>query len=257
MLIAQITDLHLGTEVRIDGVAVDTFEALRTAVEHLNSFDPRPDAVIATGDLTDEGRPQEYRALRELLSPLPMPVYLIPGNHDHRENMRSAFASFDYLRNDSEFLHHVIDDYELRLIGLDTHVPGESGGLQCERRLSWLAATLAEAPQKPTFIYMHHPPFDTGIPEFDGMGLSGADALGTVVARHSQIVGISCGHIHRAMNLRWAGTVVNVAPSSAFHYPLKFRATGKLAPVLEPPACLMHHWTRNAELVSHLSYIRR
>ena len=92
-----------------------------------------------------------------------MPVYLIPGNHDEREALADAFSDHDYLPRDREFLHYVLEQYPVRLIGLDTLVPGKGSGLMCEERLTWLAARLEVAPARPTVVFMHHPPFVTGI----------------------------------------------------------------------------------------------
>ena len=70
---------------------------LERAVAHVNALDPRPDVVLATGDLVDGGKPEEYARLRRLLAPLAMPVYLIPGNHDARDALRAVFADHAYL----------------------------------------------------------------------------------------------------------------------------------------------------------------
>ena len=108
------------------------------------------------------GRPEEYAVLNRLIEPLRMPVYAIPGNHDERRAFKEAFAAHTYLPSDGEFLHYAIEDYPLRLIGLDTTIPGEEGGMMCAERLSWLDARLSEERERPTAIFMHHPPFLTG-----------------------------------------------------------------------------------------------
>jgi len=254
MLIAQITDLHAGSRIEMPGYEVDTLARVAKAVTHLNGLDPAPHLVLATGDLTRDGTREEYEALKAAFAPLAMPLYLLPGNHDDRAMLRAVFAEHGYLPGDG-FLHYTIEDGPLRIIALDTHVPGENGGELCAERLAWFEATLGEAPEQPTLVAMHHPPFSTGLPEFDCIGLAGAEAMGEIVARHPQIETILCGHVHREITLRWQGTLVTVTPSAAYQYPLELRDGVGFHPVDEPPACRLCHWRPEVGLVSHLSYI--
>jgi Icc protein len=196
MIIAQISDMHVTAEGRLAYRRVDTAGHLARAVDHLLGLSPRPDAVLATGDLVDAGSPDEYARLRRLLAPLPMPVYLVPGNHDDRQALAAAFADHRYLPREG-FMHYVVEPYPVRLVVLDTVVPGEGGGLMCEARLQWLDARLREAPARPTMVVMHHPPFKTGIAFMDSLGLANADALAAVIERHPQVERIVCGHLHR------------------------------------------------------------
>src|SRR5215468_4027595 len=178
MIIAQISDLHIRAPGQLAYRRVDTAPCLERCVAQLAHMTPRPDLVLATGDLVDVGLPEEYRHLRALLAPLPMPVYLIPGNHDRREPILAEFADHPYLPRQGTFLHYVIEDHPVRLIGLDTLVVGQGGGHMCDERLAWLAARLEEAPRRPTMIFMHHAPFHTGIEHMDRLGLEGAEADG-------------------------------------------------------------------------------
>ena len=255
MLIAQLTDTHIKAEGKLAYRKVDTAKNLERSVDHLLQLDSRPDLVLITGDLTDFGRPDEYALLRRLLAPLTMPLYLIPGNHDLRENMRAAFADHAYLPVDGEFLHYVVDDYPVRLIGLDTVVPGENGGLMCAQRLAWLDARLCEATERPTLLFMHHPPFATGITHMDVQRCEGAEALGALVERHRQVFRILCGHVHRAVQLQWHGVTASIAPSSSHSVALDVRPDGPSQFVLEPPTCQLHYWREDTGLISHLSCI--
>src|SRR5215470_3359119 len=118
MLIAQISDLHIRARGQLAYRRVDTAWYLARCVEQLLRMTPRPDVVVATGDLVDVGHPDEYRHLRELLTPLPMPVYLIPGNHDRRDPLVAEFPEHAYLPRHGSFLHYVLEDFPLRMIGL-------------------------------------------------------------------------------------------------------------------------------------------
>lgn len=253
MLIAQISDLHVMAPGELAYGRVDTAGHLQRAVETLLALDPLPDLVVATGDLADGGAPAPYAELRRLLAPLPMPVYLLPGNHDDRDALRAAFPEAAYLRRDPEFLHYDLDLGGLRLIALDSLVPGAVHGALCARRLAWLEARLEELPDRPVLLCLHHPPFRSGIALMDDHGLrEGAEALAALVARHPRVERVLCGHLHRSIQVRWAGTLALTAPSTAHQLALDFRRDAGLALHLEPPGMLLHHWIEGQGLVTHL-----
>jgi Icc protein len=254
VLLAQISDFHIGVPGGDMDRRFDSATQLERAVQHLCRMEPRPDVVLCTGDLVNDGQPEEYARLAELLKPLPMPWYAIPGNHDDREQLRAAFAHLGYLPSQG-FLCYAVDAGPLRLIGLDTNIPGAPGGKLCGERRVWLAARLAEAPERPTVVFMHHPPFRTGIHPADAMGLEGADTLAEVIRRHPQVEAVLCGHLHRPIVKRFAGTVASTCPSTMHQVELDLSTPGRLALLPEPTACQLHLWTAGAGLVSHTSYI--
>jgi 3',5'-cyclic-AMP phosphodiesterase len=254
MIIAQISDMHVKPEGRLAYRHVDTAAYLARAVRHLLAIEPRPDLVLATGDLVDAGLPDEYARLRALLAPLTMPVYLLPGNHDDRGALVAAFPEHTYLPRDG-FLHYVVDAGPLRIVALDTLVPGRGGGLLCAERLDWLASRLHESRTRPTLIVMHHPPFPTGIAHMDRLGLDNADAFGAVVRGHAHVEAILCGHLHRPIQTRWNGTIAMTSPSTAHQVVLDLRPGGASAFAMEPPACLLHLWRPDAGVITHTSYI--
>src|SRR5262249_31314915 len=145
---------------------IDSAAGLRRAIDLINRLDPAPDLVLATGDLTDTGKPGDYAALRDILSALEKPCYLIPGNHDSRRDLRRAFPAQPF-PPDGDFLHYAIEDFALRILMLDTLVPGTDGGALCTKRLAWLEAQLVAGNRRPTLIAMHHPPVAIGIGELD------------------------------------------------------------------------------------------
>ena len=256
MLIAQITDSHIKAEGQLAYKKVDTEQNLRRCVEHVMGLVPRPDIVLMTGDLTDFGRPDEYALLRRLIAPLPMPVFVIPGNHDTREGMRQAFHDHDYLPQGGEYLHYVIDDYPLRLIGLDTIIPGKPEGILCVERLDWLDQQLKSRPDTPTALFMHHPPIETGIKHMDVQNCHNNDALGELLKGHKQVIHILCGHVHRPIHTHWYDIPVTIAPSSSHYVALDLQENPPANFTLEPPTVQLHFWRNNANsLLSHLSFI--
>ena len=264
MILAHITDTHIVSPGRlfrcpVQGTAADaerlsiefdTAPYLARAVARLNTLVPRPDIVALTGDLVDHGEPEEYAHLRALLAPLAMPVFVIAGNHDQREPLRAAFGGEGYLPQEG-FLQYTVEDWPLRLVALDTTIPGQHGGTLCDERLGWLDRTLAMQPARPTAILMHHPPFATGITYMDNYGLDNATGLAEVVGRHPQVERILCGHLHRAIDRRFAGTVAGTAPSTAHQIRLNLVPDARISFIFEPPGYQLHLWEAETGLVTH------
>lgn len=257
MLLVQLSDLHVRPPgQRVNG-RVDTNALAAQAVRAVRALPQPADAVLVTGDLTDYARPDEYAHLRELLAPLPCPVYLMAGNHDDRDALRAAFPDHAYLhRGDSgPFVQYAIDFGGRRLIALDSLVPRAPQGELCAQRLAWLARTLDEAPGVPTMIAVHHPPFLTGIGHMDEMGLRGGVAeFERIVAAHPNVERVVCGHLHRSIQRRWGGTVAQTAPSTAHQLDLNLAPGAIGAYTFEPPGFLVHAWSEALGLVTHLSF---
>jgi Icc protein len=214
MLIAQISDTHIlavgddhpSSELRAD--------CLMRVVADIN--EQRPDVVLFTGDTVQHGRADEYARLRELLGPLAAPLYLVPGNRDDNDALRGAFDDMGFLPTDGEFLHYAVDTHAARILALDSTAPDERKGRYCSERQQWLAATLAAEPERPTLLFIHHPPFDVDDHYVGGYrNPDEAAALTEIVARHRQIKGLLCGHVHWLVERAWAGTQVRIMPSVA------------------------------------------
>ena len=253
MMLAQISDCHVVEPGRRLFDRVDTAAHLASAVAHLNRIGP--DFVWITGDLVDSGRPAQYAHLRAMLDRLEAPYAVMPGNHDARDALKAAFADHPYWQPGAGSLHYAIEDLPLRLIALDSLIPGEGGGRIGEAQLAWLDAKLGEARKRPTVIAVHHPLFACGIVDMDAIYLADADALGAVVERHPQVERILCGHIHRPITARWHGTVVTTASSVAHQVALRLGPKDPVSWIMEPPACHLHRWSDSSGLVTHQSYI--
>jgi 3',5'-cyclic-AMP phosphodiesterase len=113
-------------------------------------------------------------------------------------------------------------------------------------------AKLAEEPDRPTIVMMHHPPFESGIPHIDAYNCRQGARLAQIVARHPNVERILCGHIHRFMQLRFGGTMLVTAPSTTTAIALRLRPDAEPASYIEPPAMLLHQWRPATGLVTHL-----
>ena len=182
MLIAQISDLHI-TPVGLRAYQqVDTAAALTRCIKELNRFLPRPHFVVISGDLVDAPSKEAYDHLLELLSPLAIPFAAVPGNHDDRDLMRAALP--DGYARPIGALHslHTIGDVDVVLV--DSTTPGRNYGTLDAESLAWLEGVLATSPSRPALVFMHHPPFVTGISHMDVQNLRNADDLADTLRRH-------------------------------------------------------------------------
>ncbi|MBS1886700.1 MAG: phosphodiesterase [Actinobacteria bacterium] len=249
-LLLQVSDLHIGAAWE----GIDPDESLLRAVEAVLALPDRPDALLVSGDLTDNGTPEEYGRVRDLLAPLDLEPHVLPGNHDLRGPLRAAFG---LPGEGEEQASHAVDLGPLRLVCLDSIVPGAEGGALDGGRLEWLEETLAADREKATALALHHPPLRTEIPTFERIGLAPESTAGLaeVLARHPQVVRILAGHVHRPIVAELAGRAVVTAPSTYLQAALDFTAP-KLRMAPEPPGFAVHA-LRAGTLATHLQFVPR
>lgn len=253
--LVQLTDTHVREPGRLAYGRIDTAPYLRRAVASVRALRQRPDAVVVTGDLTDFGRSAEYAHLCALLEPLAgLPVYLLPGNHDDRDALRCAFPGHRYLGAPGGFIHYSVPVGGLQLIALDTSTPGKPHGELCPARLEWLAEELDRCTARPVVVAMHHPPFRTLIGHMDRIGLlEGAPALEALIRRHPNVERLICGHLHRAIEVRFGGSIACTAPGPAHQVALDLRPDAPSRWMLEPAGFRVHALPPGGPMVSHLA----
>ena len=216
MLIAQISDCHIRDHGGALARLVDTTETLRRVVDHLVGLDPAPDVILATGDLTDDGTASQYATLLDVLAPIsqtgysPFPAITTSAHCSGRPSPTSSLAD--------------VADGPLQLRGRGPpHPPRGPGQLDSRttrrpfRRCDgnrWLNDVLAAGPDRPTLVFTHFPPFETGLRFMDDAGLLDADRLRSVIQQSPQVRLLVTGHLHRPIHTTIGSTLVSTCPST-------------------------------------------
>ena len=246
--IVQLTDPHLGADWSPDPAG-----ALRRALTAITRVlgDP-PDALLITGDVANSPLAAEYAEAAGLLASAGIPILAVPGNHDDPTMVAEHLAQPIAATGDVRWSQTIGD---LRVVGLDTTVPGGPGGALGGERLRWLRARLAEAPETPTLLAMHHPPIETGLLAMDAIGIPAPDraALAEVLREAPQVQGIAAGHVHRAVVGALGGVPVLAIPSNDVQLRLDLHSS-EITFAAEPP-CFAVHLLAGGRLVSHLQPI--
>lgn len=229
----HLTDTHMVPAPR----AIYTLEPrnrLRRAVDDINTLLPDAAFVVVTGDLAHLGEPAAYNELRAILGRLTMPYHLLIGNHDSRAAFLSAFP--ETACDENGFVQYVVETPLADCVILDSVVDGDHGGLLCERRLAWLDRVLADRAGRDLLLFVHHPPFDIGLPPLDCIRLVNGDALAPRLAAHGRVRHIFFGHAHRAISGSWRGIPVSTLPATVHQAELQFRERVLSPGNHEPPA---------------------
>jgi 3',5'-cyclic-AMP phosphodiesterase len=240
ILVAQISDLHIKRPGELAYRRVDTAAALKRCTDELNRLSPRPDMVVISGDLADTPTAEEYAHLQTLLAPLQIPFVAIPGNHDDRTLMRAALPQNGAFAQGAINLLRAVGGLDVLLI--DSSTPGTNYGTLDAATLQWLDATLAASTTRPALLFLHHPPFVTGIAHMDVQNLRNADALADLLRRHPRALLLAAGHVHRATLTTFAGVAATICPAPNHAVALDLDARLPPSFKIEPPAFHLHAW---------------
>ncbi|CAN7563415.1 metallophosphoesterase [Massilia sp. LjRoot122] len=243
MLIAQVTDLHLHADGGHPNLA-----RLHRVLDHLASLQPRPDLLVLSGDLADDGALESYRHLQAALERWPGPLRMALGNHDSRAHFRAVFGDSHVTEG---FVQGCSALGGLQVLVLDSLEDGRHGGAFCDARAQWLRAVLQGIGAAPVLVFMHHPPVDVGIPWIDpGAGQAWIARLDAAL-QGANLAGICTGHVHLGGVFRWRGRTVATCPSSSSDLSLVFAPMQPDAPDGRPlveqgePAFALHRWSED------------
>ena len=240
-LLVQITDTHVVERGTLLYGQADTARHLAETVSQINAMHPRPDLVLITGDLVEHPGPVTYSHFRDLIAPLKMPVYLMPGNHDDPEVMSEYFSDTPMFPASGPTYQYVIEGPDFRILAMNSHYDNSELPHLGPRRLQWMEEQL-NASDQPTLVAIHHPPMKTGVGFIDMVGEQWYLGLRDVVERHPQILKIICGHGHLDLNGMMGRVPVQMVGSIA-HQLIAARVVD-IAPSFDnvPVPPMLHHW---------------
>ena len=246
MLIAQITDLHIGFDR--DNPHELNVRRLNMVIDELNERVPRPDLLLVTGDLVENGDDQRaYRHMEALVKRWQGPMLWAVGNHDDRANFLAVLP--EVATDEHGFIQYETEVEDLRFIVVDTLDPGRHGGMVCEKRGKWLRARLREKKDVPTVVVLHHPPVDTGIAWMSALPCEQwVQRLEAIIRPAKQVVALISGHVHRPIASSFAGKPLIVAASTAPQVALDLDDVDPLHPdgraliIADAPAYALHYW---------------
>ena len=249
MLIAQVTDSHVEAPGVLAQGKYDAHADFVRALDQVAAVQPRPDFILHTGDATHHGNADVHRDLRTRLEATGIPYAIIPGNHDENETLRAAFSDKPWMPG-SGFIHFVIELPPLRLICLDTTIPGKVEGTLCPDRMAWLQSRLAEKPGAPTMIAMHHPAFRIGRTTSDARPFGNPKEFAELVAKHPNVSLVTAGHVHCTLQARIGTAVALAVPSTTYGFAMDRRPGAPLSVINEPPGFYLHDWNEGAGFTS-------
>lgn len=233
MKVIQVTDTHLVSPGEtLHGL--DPRERLDACVADINANHSDAQLCVFTGDLAHQGQVAAYESLRECLAKLSVPYYLMVGNHDHRDNFRNVFP--ETVCDEHGFVQRALDLPAGRFILLDTVEAGEKWGSFCERRAAWLRQQLDSADDRAVYLFLHHPPFDIGIPSVDRIKLRDAKHLSDIIKQYATIKHLFFGHVHRPMTGTWCNVPYCALRGTNHQVAFDFVTVEQVPKSHEPPA---------------------
>jgi 3',5'-cyclic-AMP phosphodiesterase len=243
MLIVQISDTHISQPNSREPHTLERISVLRSFVKHVSDMEEVPDLILHTGDVSQNGKPEEYEIVKSIMRDSNIPVFFALGNRDFDVNLAEGLKCLGGARLVNGFLIYSIEGYPVRLIAMDTQKRNDRVGTTCSVRLGVLEKMLKEQPDMPTAIFMHHPAFQvpTSKYPFQFSDTTAADALLHLVERNEQIVQLFCGHMHRQFNVQLKTCNATIAPSLSSD-----NREGDYEPGLtKRPLFLTHRWKPN------------
>ncbi|WP_416898903.1 MAG: phosphodiesterase [Minwuia sp.] len=214
MKFVAVSDTHIVPKGQ-PSRGLDTAERLRLALADLAENHSDAEFCVMCGDLADHGDPAAYDHFAEIIDGFPIPLKIMIGNHDHRENFRTAFPRMPVDGNG--FVQSVHVSEHGHFIFCDSYEAGRVDGRMCERRLAWLDDRLTDAGRAGVgaCVFFHHPPYRTG-GRIDALRLTDHAAVGEVLSAHDHVRHIFAGHTHRIASGTWRG--IPFATFGATHY---------------------------------------
>lgn len=189
--LAQLTDLHLFADPARSLFGVPTAASLQLSVAKLRQHYYPQDLLLLTGDLSQDETAESYRQLRQLLDPLQIPTYWLPGNHDNLAAMGEILSQPPFSADQG----FQVGNWSF--VSVDSTVAGETYGELSPTRLEWLDWQLHLTGDRPTVVSLHHPPFEVNSLWIDRIGLRNPKRFFDILDRHRNVRFVLSGHVHQ------------------------------------------------------------
>ena len=236
MKFIHLSDIHL-TPPGQKAADLDPWERLEACFRSIEERHPEAELLVVTGDVSSDGQAETYRLLNDRLSDLRLPCRLVPGNHDDRAAMVRHLKGLE--KDEAGYLQGTIQTSAGAFIFLDSQSGPHDGsshhGLLCEKRLAWLESRLEENADRSVYLFMHHPPFVSGMTFMDRTRLRNPEDLALVLEGREQVKHLFLGHLHRSVSGSWKGIPFSVQSSTCFQVALEMGLGPDLILSHEPP----------------------
>ena len=264
-VLAQFSDTHVCRSGELLNNGINSNRRLEKAIEYLLNHSIRPDAVIVTGDLVQEGFDEEYAQLKTFLDPVikRFPVYLCLGNHDSHASFYRHFSEYPGIAGSQGLenwkkgrmtdlaVSYSVELFNSKLVVLDSLQNGSARGLLVGSQLKNISNLSKDIENQNNILAIHHPPISSGNATMDTICLENPETLEKLLNLFPTFSLILSGHIHRTIISRFAGCTVCICPSTAHLYPIDLTPTNTL-PTREQPGYFLHRYLENKGWISQL-----
>lgn len=250
MRFVQVSDIHIVSGGQpLHGL--DPVRRFKDCVADINAHSEDLDFCVITGDLCDRGDLDSYKVLAKLLKRLKVPYHLLVGNHDRREAFSQAFPEVP--RDPNGFVQYQVDTPSGVFLFLDSVDEGNNSGLYCEPRQAWLAERLADAGDRPVYVFMHHPPFDIGFPSLDRMKLVDGEGFRELLEGSGSVKHLFFGHVHRPLSGSWGTIPFSALPGTNHQIATDFESVWPM-PYSHGPAAYAFVHLEGDQTTVHLNH---
>lgn len=210
MKVIQLTDLHLFSDIHQELFGVNTYNSFNKIINHLLLKEGDCDAIIVTGDISQDETVPSYELALDLLKKLNKPIYYLQGNHDQKEKLNLVFS-------DLKPIDELCSPY-WNFISADTVDYGKDSGFLSNDELNNLKNKICKNERNNIALIMHHHCLKLGTPLIDGCMLLNSNKLIKIIDKEKKIKLVICGHAHGNYKLTHKNFTLEVAPAVCFQW---------------------------------------
>lgn len=211
--LVQITDTHLFADDKGALLGVNTQNSFHAVVQDVLAKQTHFDALIMTGDVSQDHTNESYVRFEQGIAPLHKPCYWLPGNHDYQPSMRSIYPSAQ-IQQDT----HLLLGQHWQVVLLDSQSQGSPHGVLSAQQLQFLTDTLSQYPERYSLVLLHHHPLLVGSQWLDQHCLHNSEDFWAALQPHQNVKAVLCGHVHQDFKQEFQGVEVLTSPSTCIQF---------------------------------------